>query len=66
MPTNLLFPDTHIDGPDCRGAVTKIIDHLDTAEGHGSGSVGITRPPTTQGTFGERSMVLAPCGKPSQ
>lgn len=24
MQTNLLFPDTHTNGPDCRGAVTKI------------------------------------------
>lgn len=26
MQTNLLFPDTHTNGPDCRGAVTKITD----------------------------------------
>lgn len=38
---NLLFPDTHIDGPDKDNRLD-----LDTAEGHGSGSVGITGPPT--------------------
>lgn len=55
MQTNLLLPNTHTDGPDCRGDKDNRLD-LDTAEGHGSGSVGITGPPTVRGTLSFNGM----------